>query len=132
MAIFSKGSNSTAPSSNSETTVISSGARIEGKFYFASMLHVDGELNGVIHSESIVVIGKNGNLKGELKADKIVVNGYFEGELEANSLEILTGGMVNGDINIKELAIENGGRFNGVSKIRQDDPVRLIENAPEE
>ena len=34
------------------------------------MLHVDGELSGIIHSESIVVIGKNGNLKGELQADK--------------------------------------------------------------
>ncbi len=95
------------------------------------MLHVDGELNGIIHSESIVVIGKNGNLKGELKADKIVVNGYFEGELEADSLEILTGGVVSGNITIKELAIENGGRFNGTSKIKEEDPVRLIENSAE-
>ena len=100
---------------------------MEGKFYFASMLHVDGELSGIVHSESIVVIGKNGNLKGELQADKIVVNGHFEGQLEANSLEILTGGIVSGDIIIKELSIENGGKFNGTSKIKEDD-VKLIEN----
>ncbi|EAI1980146.1 polymer-forming cytoskeletal family protein [Campylobacter upsaliensis] len=127
MAIFNKGSVSPANPS-SETTVISSGAKIEGKFYFASMLHVDGELNGIIHSESIVVIGKNGNLKGELKSDKIVVNGVFEGELEANSLEILAGGFVSGNIVIKEISIESGGRFNGSSKIEEDEPVRMIEN----
>ncbi|MCR2098218.1 bactofilin family protein [Campylobacter upsaliensis] len=127
MAIFNKGSVSPANSS-SETTVISSGAKIEGKFYFASMLHVDGELNGIIHSESIVVIGKNGNLKGELKSDKIVVNGVFEGELEANSLEILAGGFVSGNIVIKEISIESGGRFNGNSKIKEDEPVKMIEN----
>ncbi|EGX7691834.1 polymer-forming cytoskeletal protein [Campylobacter coli] len=131
MAIFNKSGNSTALSSSSETTVISSGARIEGKFYFSSMLHVDGELNGIVHSESIVVIGKNGNLKGELKADKIVVNGYFEGDLEADSLEILAGGVVGGNISIKDLAIENGGRFNGTSKIKQEEPVRLLENSSE-
>ncbi|PHY89583.1 bactofilin family protein [Campylobacter vulpis] len=127
MAIFNKGSVSPANPS-SETTVISSGAKIEGKFYFASMLHVDGELNGIIHSESIVVIGKNGNLKGELKSDKIVVNGVFEGELEANSLEILAGGFVSGNIVIKEISIESGGRFNSSSKIKEDEPVRMIEN----
>lgn len=127
MAIFNKGSVSPA-NPRSETTVISSGAKIEGKFYFASMLHVDGELNGIIHSESIVVIGKNGNLKGELKSDKIVVNGVFEGELEANSLEILAGGFVSGNIVIKEISIESGGRFNGNSKIKEDEPVRMIEN----
>lgn len=94
------------------------------------MLHVDGELSGIIHSESIVVIGKNGNLKGELQADKIVVNGYFEGELEADSLEILTGGIVNGNIVVRNLSIENGGRFNGSSKIKEDS--LLIENNSEE
>lgn len=95
------------------------------------MLHVDGELNGIVHSESIVVIGKNGNLKGELKADNIVVNGCFEGDLEADSLEILAGGVVSGNISIKDLAIENGGRFNGTSKIKQEEPVRLLENSSE-
>lgn len=95
------------------------------------MLHIDGELSGTIHSESIVVIGKNGNLKGELKAGKIVVNGYFEGELDSDSLEILTGGVVNGNINVKELSIENGGRFNGTSKIKED-TLRLTDSSTEE
>lgn len=94
------------------------------------MLHVDGELVGTIHSQSIVVIGKRGVLKGELKADKIVVNGYFEGELEANSLEILSGGIVDGNIVIQELSVENGGKFNGSSKIEEE--PKLIENNQEE
>ena len=126
MAIFNK--NNLNPSV-SETTVISAGARIEGQFYFDSMLHVDGELNGEIRSQSVVVIGKSGVIKGRLVADKIVVNGIFEGELDANNLEILMGGLVNGNIIIKEFAIENGGRFIGNSKIK-DENINLIENNP--
>ena len=124
MAIFNK---SNINSSVSETTVISAGARIEGQFYFASMLHVDGEISGVIHSQSVVVIGKTGIVKGQLNADKVVVNGIFDGELDANNLEILMGGLVNGNIAIKGFAIENGGKFNGNSKIK-DETLTLIEN----
>ena len=123
MAIFNKSNNQ----SISETTIISLGAKIEGKFNFSSMLHVDGDINGLVHSDSIVVVGKNGIIKGELKADKVIVNGIFEGELEANSLEILSGGLVSGNIIIKEISIENGGKFIGNSKI-EEKKVEFIEN----
>ncbi|TQR33684.1 hypothetical protein DMB92_02010 [Campylobacter sp. MIT 99-7217] len=126
MAIFNK---SNINSSVSETTVISSGARIEGQFYFNSMLHLDGEISGVINSQSQVVIGKNGVLKGQLNADKVIVSGVFEGELETNVLEILEGGLVNGNIIIKQIAIESGGRFVGNSKLKDDNTINLIENA---
>lgn len=123
MAIFNK--SNIEPSS--ETTVISSGARIEGQFFFNSMLHLDGEINGVVHSQSIVVIGRNGILKGQLNADKVVVNGIFEGELDATSLEILAGGLVNGNISVRQIAIENEGKFNGNSKIKDDSTINLID-----
>lgn len=125
MAIFNKGN---INPSVSETTVISSGARIEGQFYFNSMLHLDGEISGVVSSQSQVVIGKNGILKGQLNADKVIVSGVFEGEMDTLSLEILEGGLVNGNITIKEMAIENGGKFIGNSKIKDDASVSLIEN----
>lgn len=125
MAIFSKGDISGG--SVSETTVISTGARMEGQFYFNSMLHLDGEINGVVHSQSSVVIGKNGSLKGQLTADKVVVNGLFEGEIDAEYLEILNGGFVNGDVCVRHIAIENGGRLNGNSKIK-DEHINLIAN----
>ena len=62
MAIFNKGND--IASSVQETTVISSGARIEGQFDFNSMLHLDGEIIGDVRSNSVVVIGKSGILKG--------------------------------------------------------------------
>ncbi|MCV3464616.1 bactofilin family protein [Campylobacter lari] len=117
MAIFNKGSIATV----SETTVISSGARIEGNFYFDSMLHLDGEITGVVHSSNVIVVGKSGVLKGQVKAHKIVINGLFEGEMQVDSLEILSGGILNGNIIVKQLSIENGGKFNGSSKIIEKD-----------
>lgn len=125
MAIFNK---SNISRNNSETTIISSGAKIEGQFRFDSILHLDGEINGEVYSTSIVVIGKSGVLKGKLHADKVVVNGILEGELDANSLEILSGGFVNGNIVIRQIAIENGGKINGTSQTK-DDEIKLIETS---
>lgn len=127
MGIFDKTNSDT---SKSETTVISLGAKIDGEFDFASMLHLDGEISGVICSKNVVVIGKTGVLRGELSADKVVVNGIFEGELNSDTLEILAGGLVNGNISVRQIAIENGGKFNGNSKIK-DVSVDLIENTQE-
>lgn len=115
----------------SETTVISLGAKIDGEFDFNSILHLDGEISGTVRSTNVVVIGKTGVLKGDLSADKVVVNGAFEGELNAESLEILAGGIVNGNINVCKIAIENGGKFNGNSKIK-DTSITLIENNSQE
>ncbi len=118
MGFFGKTNSDTG---KSETTVISLGARIDGEFDFEAMLHLDGEISGIVRSKNVVVIGKTGVLRGELNADKVVVNGVFEGELNAETLEILSGGLVNGNISVGQVSIENGGKFNGISKIKNVD-----------
>lgn len=92
------------------------------------MLHLDGEITGVINSSNVIVIGKSGILKGKVKASKIVINGVFEGEMSVDALEILSGGILNGNIVVKQLSIENGGKFNGSSKIiEQDESIQTID-----
>lgn len=94
------------------------------------MLHLDGEIKGIVNSSNIIVIGKSGVLKGQVKANKIVISGIFEGEMQVDSLEILSGGILNGNIVVKQLSIENGGKFNGSSKIieKEEDLVAIDVN----
>jgi len=82
-------------------------------------LHVEGEIEGNINSSNLVSIGKSGIIKGELKADKLLINGKFIGKVEANVVEITKGGVLEGDIIIKDLIIEQGGVFEGTSKLKQ-------------
>lgn len=121
MAIFSKnGDEKQQPhqQTNSETTVIANGANIKGDFAFECRLHVDGTLEGTIISTNIIVIGKRGNVKGELKAEKLVVNGHFEGSADCSQVEVLAGGIFTGDVISEELTIEAKAKFQGQSKIR--------------
>ncbi len=66
----------------------------------------------------MVVIGKRGKIKGELKADKLVVNGTFEGSADCVKVDVLTDGVFNGDVVSEELTIEAKAKFQGQSRIR--------------
>ena len=117
MAVFNK-SNEQSKTTNS-TTIISQGTKISGDFNLSAKLHIEGEIEGNINSTNLVSIGKSGIIKGELKADKLLINGKFIGKVEANVVEITNGGILEGDIIIKDLIIEQGGVFEGSSKLKQ-------------
>jgi cytoskeletal protein CcmA (bactofilin family) len=124
MAIFTKDDGRTV--SSSETTLIAVGANIKGEFVLESRLHVDGELEGNISSSSVIVIGKKGRIKGDLKADKLVINGEFEGSADCSYVEVLAGGRFIGNVLSKELMIESKAYFQGQSNIRVDErPLSL-------
>lgn len=126
MAIFNKTDADTPASS--ETTIIASGAKIDGVFNCHSRLHVDGEVNGQIHSKSIVTIGKGGKISGEITANRLIVNGLFEGDANCDGVEVLAGGKFLGKVISKELMIEAKAQFEGESKIkRENEPVKIKE-----
>jgi len=118
MAIFSKTNQVTQETS--ATTIISQGAVIKGDLELTAKLHIDGVVDGNVKSSNEVSIGKDGTIKGELKASKLIVNGVFEGTAECDYIEIMKGGIIKGNITIKNITIENGGCFAGTSTLKTD------------
>ena len=119
MAIFKKGE--TMAKNTDATTIISQGSKIKGDFELNAKLHVEGEIEGKVNSINFVSIGKTGLIKGELKANRLLVDGIFDGELEVDILEITKSGKVIGNIIIKDLIIEQGGVFEGTSTLKKKD-----------
>ncbi|MDN5376738.1 MAG: hypothetical protein PWQ42_34 [Sulfurospirillum sp.] len=130
MAIFNKDNEQSV--SSSETTIVARGATIDGVFECHSRLHVDGEVKGQINSKSIVTIGKNGKVSGEIVASRLIVNGLFEGNANCDGVEVLEGGTFLGKVLSKELMIEAKAHFEGESKIKRDSQENLIEAKIEE
>ncbi|PHQ65439.1 MAG: hypothetical protein COB99_04055 [Sulfurimonas sp.] len=86
-------------------------------------LYVDGEFEGVIHSKKEVNIGKNGHIKGDVTTQRLVVQGYIEGTVNAQRVEIKAAGRVNGTIESGELVIEAKGIFEGNSVVKDVSPA---------
>ena len=125
MGIFSK-SNSSSISSNS-ATIVSNGTKIEGSFLVDGKLHIDGYIDGKIKVGDAASIGKKGIVKGEVFAKKVIISGLFEGNIESDVIEILSGGKVIGKILYKELIIEQKGIFIGESIIKENTNTSKID-----
>lgn len=125
MAIFDK--SNAVSSASSETTIIASGAKVEGAFNCKSRLHVDGEIAGEVHSKCIVTIGKAGKISGNITASRLIVNGFFEGNADCDGVEVLDGGRFLGKVITKELVIEAKAQFEGESKIKTDKKTTEVE-----
>lgn len=83
-------------------------------------MHVDGEIIGKILSDSIVTIGKQGKINGEINASRLIINGLFEGNANCDNVEVLEGGKFLGKVIAKELVIEAKAIFEGESKIKME------------
>ncbi|MFA5233166.1 MAG: polymer-forming cytoskeletal protein [Sulfurimonas sp.] len=84
----------------------------------ACNLYVDGEFEGTIRSSKEVNIGKHGHINGDVFTTRLVVQGYIEGNIIANRVEIKAHGRVNGKIESSELVIEAKGIFEGNSIVK--------------
>ena len=119
MAIFSKhDSKKPADFMTKGATIIAAGTNIKGDITLSSSLHIDGEIEGIIHSDNIITIGTKGRITGEIIAKSLVINGIFRGSAESNSVEILPKGDVKGKLTYNELTIERGASFEGETVVR--------------
>ena len=99
-------------------TIIAAGTHIKGDINLSSSLHIDGEIEGIIHSDNVITIGTKGRVTGEINAKSLVINGVFRGSAESNSVEILPKGDVKGKLIYNELTIERGANFEGETVVR--------------
>ena len=111
MGIFNKQSKATGQ--HATTTVIAKGCNITGELQLACDIQVDGIIEGKLRIDKNLVVSKSGRIKGEIYADKIIVNGLIEGTCYANAIEIIESGKISGTIYCDNLSIEQGGKFFG-------------------
>lgn len=97
-------------------TLIAEGCFIEGQLKLTSNIHIDGKVKGNIETGGTVIISATGAVEGSIRAERLIVNGRFKGQIYANCFAILEKGHVEGDACASEFTIEKGGVFLGHSK----------------
>jgi cytoskeletal protein CcmA (bactofilin family) len=109
-----------------EATVISKGVKIEGKLSCSGNIRLDGEVQGDISSQGVVIIGENGKVNGQINADSITIGGKVAGTLKAKDKVVLeTKANLKGDIITKILMMEAGAIFNGNTKMGDSENIGM-------
>jgi len=100
-------------------TFLGMNSSLKGELNVRGTLRIDGTVEGQLDSD-YVILSETGEVKGEIKAKKILIGGKMDGNVRAQELvEIKSKGKVLGDIFTPRLAIIEGGEFNGKVEMKK-------------
>jgi len=102
-------------------SIIGEDLTITGNITSKGEIQVDGEIQGDIHCNSLL-LGDKSQVRGEVVAEEIVVRGRLVGSIKGLRITLQAPSHVEGDIYHQSLAIEPGAYFEGKSR-RSDNPL---------
>src|SRR5262245_22643328 len=90
----------------SNRAAIGPSMHIKGEIRTDEELLVDGEVEGIVESQSVLTIGKNGKVRANIKAREVVIFGSVRGNIDVvDKLAIRDQGSVIGDIKTAGISI---------------------------
>src|ERR671914_542057 len=99
-------------------SIIAGGMRVTGDIDTEGVVKIEGRVEGSIRAGRQVLIGRQGEVKGDISTREAVIGGKVQGTVSATErLEIQATSTVVGDINTKSIAVAEGGRINGTVRI---------------
>ena len=113
-------------------TIKGDSAKIEGKLIISKSIEIGCEIHGELIVDGQIIIQQSGYVNADVKTIDAIVNGVYEGNMEATgNVQITQSGKVNGNIKTDSLIIEKGGVFSGnVSRIKNEDYEKVIKPEP--
>jgi cytoskeletal protein CcmA (bactofilin family) len=111
-------------------TVIGKGSVIEGLLTVQSSLRVDGRVQGQVQASDSLVVGKDGEIEGEIKARNAIIGGRVKNRILATGKVVLEAhAVVHGEVKTGKLVIDEGAVFDGNCAMSDNGrPLALPEN----
>jgi cytoskeletal protein CcmA (bactofilin family) len=102
-------------------TIIGKGSVVEGTVKVQSSLRVDGRIKGQVSTTDSLVIGKEGEIEGEVRVKHAIVGGRIKGKIFASGKVVLEAkSAFHGELKTSKLVIEEGAIFEGVCSMTDD------------
>ncbi|MCF6193975.1 MAG: polymer-forming cytoskeletal protein [Kangiellaceae bacterium] len=114
----SKNRNSPKAKAGAADTLICKQTKITGDINFTGVLYVDGHIRGNISAEdledSLLTIGTNGYVEGEINVPHVMILGRVKGDVHAlEHVELMPNSRVEGDVYYKLIEMTMGAEVNG-------------------
>lgn len=111
-------------------TLISNETRITGNINFTGVLYVDGYVKGDINAEelenSLLTIGQNGVVEGEINVPHIMIFGRVKGDVHAlEHVELMSDARIEGNVYYKLIEMAMGAEVNG-QMVHKEEKQKLL------
>lgn len=98
--------------------IIAQGTSIVGDIISEGDFRIEGSIKGTIKAKGRVVVGKSGNVDGEITCSDVDVCGSVKGKLEViNHTALKDTAIFSGDLITKKISIEPGAVFSGTCQM---------------
>ncbi|OEF99677.1 hypothetical protein BHF71_07935 [Vulcanibacillus modesticaldus] len=107
---------------NEIDTVIGPGTNFEGNIEAIGIVRVDGSFSGDMTTQGDIIVGEQGQVKGNLKGRNMIIAGSSYAKLICEEkLEIKSSGKVIGDVEVGNIVIEEKAVFKGQCLMRYEE-----------
>lgn len=96
------------------TTILSAGCDLQGDFSAEESVRIDGNVNGNVKVDGMLVLGSSGKISGDIAAKSVLLGGEVLGNVIApEKAELTETAKVLGDISTKTIVIDEHAVFQG-------------------
>jgi cytoskeletal protein CcmA (bactofilin family) len=117
-----------------QQAVIGPSMTIKGEIRAREELLVEGEVEGQLESQSLLTVGPNGKVRGNIKARQVAIFGSVRGNVEVTEkIAIREQGSLIGDIKGAGISIDDGAYFKGSIDIVRPEPkvtTKVVQSEP--
>ena len=103
-------------------TIIGKGTVVDGDVKVNSSLRVDGRIKGRVTTSDSLIVGKEGEIEGDISVKNAIVGGKVRGKIHASGKVVLEAqSYFQGELKTAKLVIDEGAVFEGVCSMGQSD-----------
>ena len=115
-----------ATESAAKESLIASDLTIEGKIEGTGHVRIAGRFKGDVNVQGDLTIEAGAKLTGGVRANRVVIAGELEGNIEgASRVELLDGGVLIGDVKAGALTVAAGSRMRGQADFGWEDKAAV-------
>jgi len=134
---MAKESNGAQPARESVVSIIGPGMRVVGNCETEGTLRIEGFVDGTVRAGKAIVVGKDGEIHGDIITQDAIVGGTVKGTIVAESrLELQATCVIEGEIRARRIKLDEGGQIRGTVQVgevktpAQTFPVRRENSEP--
>ncbi len=114
------------------TAIVGANTEFEGILHYNGTIRIDGKVEGEIHTDGVLLIGKEAIINARIRARSIVSCGRIAGDVIATeTIALLAPACLKGSVKTPRLSVEEGVHFKGSLDVTEtDEEVSTIDSLP--
>jgi cytoskeletal protein CcmA (bactofilin family) len=114
-----------------DMSIIAPGMHVVGDLITEGTVRIEGHVEGTIRAGRSVVLGKEGQVVGDIFTQDAIIGGRVQGTITAdNRLELQNTAIIDGEIRARaqHLQLDEGATFNGQVRMMDEEkpPIRAL------